>query len=455
MRLKRLLLATVLPLVATSAVQADKVDDYIRAQMRWQHIPGLSLAVVKNGVVTKAKGFGLANLETATPAAPETVYKIGSLGKQFIAAGIMLLAQEGKIGLEEPVGRYLEASPETWKAITVRHLLTHTSGLVREVPGFDPFRPQADADVLKSVASLPLRFPPGERWEYSNVGYYVLAEIIRIVSGVPWSDFIAARVFAPAGMAASRTTTAEIVPHRATGYSGGGRSPRNAPDWSVVRPSGAFITTVLDLAKWDAALSSSRVLTPASRELMWKPVTLNGGTAHPYGFGWFVDVVNGHPRVRHDGGLPGFSAEFERFESDGLTVIVLSNRGDRDLRDLALRVAGFYSPGLLPPPEKFLPDPEPQVTAALRQIVTSFARETLEKEPFTAPLGSALVAEMKAGFGSDLRRLGPLESLRLLERTSEGGERAYRYRLAYRNVPLFLGCTFDKEGKISKFAITD
>jgi CubicO group peptidase (beta-lactamase class C family) len=454
MRLQRLLLTAILSL-ATSAVQADKVDDYVDAQMRWQHITGLSLAVVKKGVVIKAKGFGLANLETATPAAPESVYKIGSLSKQFIAAGIMLLVQDGKIGLEDPIGTYLEASPEAWKAVTVRHLLTHTSGLVREVPDFDPYRPRTDADVLKSVASLPLRFPPGDRWEYSNVGYYVLAEVIRIVSGRPWSDFIAERVFARTGMSASRTTTAEIVPHRATGYSNVGRSPRNAPDWSVVRPSGAFITTVLDLAKWDAALSSDRILAPASRELMWKPVTLNGGTVHPYGFGWFVDAVNGRPRVRHDGGLPGFSAEFERFESDRLTVIVLSNQGDRDLRDLALGVAGFFSPRLLPAPDKLLPDPEPQVTAGIRDIVISFTRGTLDKGLFTEPLGSALVAEMNAGFGGDLRRLGPLESLRLLERTAEGGERAYRYRLAYRHVPLLLGCTFDKEGRISKFVISD
>jgi hypothetical protein len=188
---------------------------------------------------------------------------------------------------------------------------------------------------------------------------------------------------------------------------------------------------------------------------MWTPVTLNGGTMHPYGFGWFVDSVNGHPRVRHDGGLPGFSADFERFPNDKLTVIVLANRENRDLRDLALGVASLFSPALLPPPERFLKDLEPQVTAKIRAIVTGFAEGTLDAGPFTPKLGSALIAEMKSGFGESLHRLGPLQSLGLLERTNEGDERVYRYRLAYRHVPLFVRCAFDKEARISKFAIFD
>ena len=134
------LFAVILLLLQTIVVRADKVDDYVKAEMQKQRIPGVSLAVIKDGKIIKAEGYGLANVELNVPARPETVYKIGSVSKQFIAAGIMLLIQDGKIGLDDKISKYLEGTPDTWKDITVRHLLTHTSGIVREAPGFDPLK---------------------------------------------------------------------------------------------------------------------------------------------------------------------------------------------------------------------------------------------------------------------------------------------------------------------------
>jgi D-alanyl-D-alanine carboxypeptidase len=232
---------------------AQTLDDYVTAQMQWEHIPGLSLAVVKDGKIVLAKGYGLANVETKTPATPETVYKIGSVSKQFLASGIMLLVQDGKISLDDKASKYLEGTPDSWKDITIRHLLSHTSGIVRESPGFEPYKTQTDAEVIKAAYALPLRFSPGKKWAYSNVNYYALAEIIHKVSGKAWSDFIAERIFAPAGMKALTITTADIVPWRARGYDNKGGKLHNAEDWLAVRPSGAFISTVLDFAKWDAA----------------------------------------------------------------------------------------------------------------------------------------------------------------------------------------------------------
>ena len=142
-------------LTAAPSAHADRVDDYIRARMRWEHIPGLSLAVIKDGKVVRAKGYGLANVETNTPATPETVYKIGSVSKQFLAAGILILLQEGKVRLDDRVATYVDGTPDAWKGITIRRLLTHTSGLVREPPGFDPFKVQPDADVIKTAFPFP------------------------------------------------------------------------------------------------------------------------------------------------------------------------------------------------------------------------------------------------------------------------------------------------------------
>src|SRR5215813_6603000 len=252
--------ALLILLVAVLAVRADKVDDAVKAAMLKQHVPGVSIAVVKDGKIIKAEGYGLANIELNVSANAETVFKIGSVSKQFISAGILLLAQEGKLGLDDNISKFLEGTPDTWKAITVRHLLTHTSGIVREAPGFDPLKIQSDADVIKTAYPLPLRFKPGEKWEYCNVGYFALAEIIRKISNKPWPEFLSERVFKPLGMNATRTTTvSDLVPNRASGYVWSEERLQNADEWVALRPSGAFLSTAQDLAKWDAALYTDRI----------------------------------------------------------------------------------------------------------------------------------------------------------------------------------------------------
>jgi D-alanyl-D-alanine carboxypeptidase len=233
--------AFVLVFAATVAARADKTDDYIKAEMQRQNIPGLSLAVIRNGEIVKAEGYGLANIKLRIPARPETVYKIASVSKQFIATGIMLLVQEGQVGLDDPIGKYLEGTPAAWKGITVRHLLTHTSGIVREAPGFDPSKIQSDADVIRTAYAVPLRFAPGAKWEYGNVGYFALAEIIRKVGGRPWTEYLSEKVFSPSGMNTTHpTNTKESVPNRALGYVDND-NPRDAGDWPALRPSGAFL----------------------------------------------------------------------------------------------------------------------------------------------------------------------------------------------------------------------
>lgn len=341
--------ALVLLLISSVAARADKVDDYVKAEMQRQHIPGISIAVIKDGKVVKAEGYGLANVELDVPVRPETVFKIGSLSKQFIAAGIMLLAQEGKISLDDKISKFLEGTPETWKEITVHHLLTHTSGIVREAPGFDPLKTQNDADVIKTSYPLPLRFAPGEKWEYCNVGYFSLAEIIRKISGKPWGDYLTERLFLPLGMNATRTTSmTDIVQNRAGGYVWRDGRLDNASIYLSLRPSGAFLSTVLDLAKWDAALYTDKILKQAALSQMWMPVKLNGGATHPYGFGWELSAVAGHKLVHHGGSLPGFRAQFSRFVDDKVSVVVLTNGDNADPNLIAIGIAALYLPGLFP-----------------------------------------------------------------------------------------------------------
>jgi CubicO group peptidase (beta-lactamase class C family) len=341
---KRLSLFVILLLsLQTTAVRADKVDDYVKAEMQKQRIPGLSLAVVKEGKVIKAQGYGLANVEHNVAARPETVYKIGSVSKQFLATGIMLLVQEGKIGLDDKVGKYLDGTPESWNGITIRHLLTHTSGIIREGPGFDPFKDQKDIDVIKSAYTSPLRFATGEKYEYCNVGYFSLAEIISRISGKSWGEFMNERVFAPLGMTATRPTSfSAIVPNRADGYEWKNDKMQNAVEYIALRPSGAFLSTVLDLAKWDAALYTDAFLKQTTREQMWTPVKLNSGAEYPYGFGWQLNPLGNHRQIHHGGSLPGFRSYFSRLPDDKLSIIVLTNCDGANPAVFVRGVAAFY-----------------------------------------------------------------------------------------------------------------
>src|SRR5262245_2554867 len=339
-----------------TAARADQVDDYVRAEMAKQHIPGLALAVVKNGSIVKSQAYGLANVELNVGAQPGTVFKIGSVSKQFIATGIMLLVQDGKLSLDDKISKYLDGTTDLWRDITIKHLLTHTSGIVREAPGFDPLKIQSDADVIKTAYSVPLHFKPGEKWEYCNVGYFALAEIIHKVAGQPWPEFLSERVFKPLGMTSTRTTTvSDLVPNRASGYVWNDGKFKNADELIALRPSGAFLSTTLDLAKWDAALYTDKILAQSSRDQIWRALANTSSkpgddNAPHYGFGWFVARVQGHKDVYHGGSLPGFRAEIDRFIDDRLTIIVLTNGDNARPESIARGISGFYISGLLKQP---------------------------------------------------------------------------------------------------------
>jgi D-alanyl-D-alanine carboxypeptidase len=336
--------ATVVMLSLVAAVaRADQLDDFVKERMKAFALPSVSIAIVEEGKIVKVGAYGLSDVARGTPATPETVYKIGSVSKQFIATAIMLLAQDGRLTVDDPISKYLEGTPPAWQPITIRHLLTHTGGIVRESPAFDPWKVQSDADVIKAAYPLPLRFTPGSKWEYCNVGYFSLVEIVTKVSGKPWQQFMQERIFKPAGMMVTApTNVTPTLPNRARGYTGNDNQ-KQADEWVALRPSGAFLSTVGDLAKWDALLYTNKFLSEASRREMWKPVRLSDGATHPYGFGWYTEMrKDGRNVVWHGGSLPGFRAYFGRFPDERVTVILLTNGDDGDVMSVANGLADLY-----------------------------------------------------------------------------------------------------------------
>jgi CubicO group peptidase (beta-lactamase class C family) len=335
---------------------ANRVDACVAAELRAQRIPGLSLAVVKDGQVVLAKGYGLANVELDVPATAETVYEIGSMTKQFTATAVMMLVEEGKLGLDERIATRLAGIPNAWKEVTVRHLLTHTSGIMSytALPDFGrlTITPATMAEVVKATGRFPLAFRPGEHWEYSNTGYYLLGRIVEKASGLAYGEFVSQRIFEPLGMTSTRFNDPEtLVKHRAAGYSLDRGRLRNAAyvDMSWPDAAGAIVSTVPDLAKWDAALGTDRLLKPSSWQQMWTPATLTSGKKHPYGFGWDLAPTNGHRTIAHGGAIPGFLTFMARYPDDHLTVIVLTNADHSAPSQIVQQVAGLYVPALLGP----------------------------------------------------------------------------------------------------------
>ena len=372
---------------------------YVSAQMRQLHIPGLSLAIIHNGRIIKAQGYGFANLELKARATKDTVYELGSNTKQFTAAAIMMLMEDGKVRLEDTITKYFPEAPEMWRAITIRHLVTHTSGIQNHVAvphWLDVFRtnlafetaPPRD-ELLKMFFKLPLEFQPGETWAYDNTGYYLLGIIIEKASGKSYWQFLDERIFKPLGMNATRSTDPQpIVRNRASGYEWKNDHFENRPILlpPIAFSAGSLLSTVEDMVKWDAALSSEKLLTKISLSQIWTATPTNDGPDAPfnYGFGWFVDSYHSHRLVQHSGGTPGFSSVIYRFIDDKLTIVILTNHSDMMMDELAIDIAGMYLPALKRPDAN--PDPDPATTAKSKEMVSGLLKGNYEPAAFTAPM---------------------------------------------------------------------
>lgn len=346
-----ILAAWLLAAAVDAAPPPPEVDAYVRAQMGSQKIPGLALAVVREGRIEIAAGFGLANVEHGVPVKPQTVFQSGSTGKQFAAAAALLLADEGRLGLDDPVSKYVPA-PAHWAPITVRHLLTHTSGIPEYTDSIDLRRDYTEAELVAMAGERPLDFAPGTKWSYSNTAYAVLGAVIRKASGKFYGDVLEERIFAPLDMETARVISEEdIVPDRAAGYrleNGVLKNQQWVAPLLNTTADGALYLSVLDLAKWARALDTDRPLRGALRERMWTPARLASGDVADargkgYGFGWFVGRHNGHPLVDHSGSWQGFQAWIGRFPAQRMTVVVLSNLAGSDPGLVGRGVAGILA----------------------------------------------------------------------------------------------------------------
>ncbi len=321
--------------------------------------PGLAALVIKDGRVFFERTYGITDLRSRQPITSQTNFRLASVSKQFTATAIMLLIRDGKLSYDTRLTDVFPAFPEYGQAITIRHLLQHTSGLPNYedlMPLYDGTQPVEEVQISDDqVLSLLQQqragqFEPGSRWAYSNSGYVLLGLAVAKISGQPFSEFLRQRIFTPLGMI---NTLAYVrgkneVPNRAYGHT------KKDNHWvetdqsptSATLGDGGIYSSLADLAKWDEALRQHTLLTEAELQLALTPVEVAGkgpeepdGTAAAYGFGWFLNPWQGHQRMWHYGETRGFRTAIQRFPKDRLTIIILANRSDLDARDLSLRIA--------------------------------------------------------------------------------------------------------------------
>jgi len=431
--------------------RADEIDDYIHVEMARQQVPGLALVIMRHGQLQRVQSYGLANLELQVPVHPDTLFQTGGIAKQFVAAGIMLLVEDGKIRLDDSIRTYLPETPPSWQPITIRQLLNHTSGLPTN-PNGDIRTEYTPEEMLRDIGKRELMFAPGMRWNYSNAGYVALGILIKRVSGMVYADFLTKRLFVPLGMQTARQIDdLALIPNRAAGYQLRKGALRNQEWVSHAANStadGTLYLSPLDYARWEAGVHDRKILSPQSWAEIGKPARLANGGTYPAGFGWFLDNSAGQDVWRHSGSWQGFQSFIIRYLGDELTIVVLANSDSARPVTIARHIAGMLDPKLVQPKAMPIAERNPRVTDQLKTLLQQIAEGNTEYEDFTF-ISKQDLADMMYGYRKTLNMLGSQRDIALFAQGESGGDQAYRYRAHYDNGLLEVNLSYAANGKIS------
>lgn len=431
------------------------VDSLVKSEMRKQKIPGVSIVILRNGVIDYIRGYGHANIEHEVPVKSQTIFQAGSVGKQFTSFAVMLLVQDGKMSLDDKVAKYFPDAPAGWDSITIRNLLNHTSGFADYTNGFNYWANYTEDSLYQEFRKKPLLFKAGDKQWYSNMGYVTLGIIISKVTGKFYGDFLKERIFNPLGMTTARIINEEdIVPNRAAGYRLVNDSIKNQ-EW--VSPTinttadGSMYVTAFDMAKWEEGLNAGKLLKKEYYDMMWAPTKLNNGTIENYGFGWSIDSANGKRILEHNGSWQGFECTIKRYPEKKLTVVVFANLKRASTYKIATRLIRMYQPELSIEGAKTIRDTEPAITNLVNTLITKTVDKTLTADLFTGDLGKEMTDSAELSKSStQLIARGRFIKAELLDRKELGdGAREYQYRLLFSRENLQLTIKFTKENKIA------
>ncbi|MBO9519054.1 MAG: beta-lactamase family protein [Porphyrobacter sp.] len=378
---------------------------------------GLSVAVARGDRLVVERGYGIADLEWNSPVDASTIFRIGSMTKQFTAAAILKLAEQGKLGLDDPLSRYVPEFDTGGRVVTIRQMLNHTSGVPEYTmqPGFFgrlSLIDVSDAELLQLVSGKPFNFEPGAGWRYSNTNYYLLGMVIAKVSGRPYAAFMQDEFFTPLGLTHTRYgSESEIIPHRAQGYSFNSNTGAHANDAAISMNTpgagGALVSSAGDLVRWQIALTNGRAIRPASFEQMIaSPVQMEQSTGL-YGFGLMVDRLDGQRVISHGGGINGFGGVLSWLPDSGLRIAVISNSEAMPGSVVERRIIAALTSDVPPAPRS---TPRPGTEAALRKFIADITAGTPDYSTMS-PLGAEMTRAMLPELQKIYKNLGPLRSL--------------------------------------------
>lgn len=432
-----------------TASQSRAIDALVKKTMTSEHIVGATVAVAVRGTVEYEKGFGFADLGTKRPATAETVYPIGSITKQFTAACVLLLSQEHKLSLDDPVSQYVSGLP--WgDRVTLRHLLDQESGIVDFRAGaVELTTPLSHADVIGRLAKTDLLFAPGSQFAYSNSNYYLLGMVVEKVTGSRYQDVLTSAVTRPLALASTIYNDGRLAGRVPSGYvvSGGEArgSKAESPDWAFA--AGAIASTARDLVTWDDALRAPGFLDASSLDEMFAPGTLDDGGSTDYAFGWVVAEHNGHRLRWHNGEVTGYHAMNATFPDDRTDVVVLTNTGGTYAADrLALRIFDALHP--------FAPSAADRaVIGRVREWVGRIERGDVDRTQLTDQLSAVITDDTVRSAGAQLKALGALKVVTETGVDEDASGRSYSFEVAFakRTVHWIMG--IDSTGKISALSI--
>ena len=431
---------------------AKRIDEVATQELAARGVPSASVGVVQNGQIVYLQAYGMARIESHTAARPEMRYSIGSVSKQFTAMAILLLAEQGKLSIDDPVSRFLPSLTRA-KEVTIRQLLSHTSGYQDYWPQdyVPPFmlKPVKAEEILDRWARKPLDFNPGTKWQYSNTNFVIAGLIVEKASGLPFFQFIQSKLFAPLGMkSVLNIDQKHLGDTDATGYMRYGLgpariAPKEAKGWLFA--AGELAMSTEDLAKWDIAMMNQVLLKPESYRVMETQTCLKNGLCTGYGLGIDVKEFQGHRVWSHGGEVSGFTTHNAVFPDDRAAVIVFINQ---DSGGTPSAIAYGIAPLL------FAPVAQNGAVERDHKIFEGLQQGTIDRTLFTANANSYFTDQALQDFASGLSPLGPLSSFVQTSKEDRGGMTFHAYSAKFRDRGVEVWVREMPDGKIEQYQVS-
>ena len=431
------------------------IDEIANQTLKSTGVPSASVAIVQDGKIAYVQAYGNARLQPATPAASPMRYSIGSISKQFTATAIVMLAEEGKLSLDDPVSKYVSGLTDGDK-VTIRQLLSHTSGYQDYWPqDYVPpmmLKPITADEIMDRWAKKALDFSPGSRWQYSNTNYVIAGVIVEKVSGMPLLQFLSQHVFTPLGMKSVADTNMNKLP--ATDPTGYFRyalgplhpAPKEGRGWMFA--AGELAMTASDLAKWDISLIDESLMKPASYRELESEVRLNNGVGTQYALGMFVRNTSGHRTLSHGGEVSGFVSDNEVMPDDKLAVVVLTNQ---DASEAAANIGQQAAALLLKAANK----QDPQADELMRKVYDGLQKGKIDRSLFTDNANAYFDDQALKDYGDSLGPLGAPDAFIAMRSSLRGGMYDRIYQVKYPKKTLLIIVYQMPDGKIEQFQIAE